>query len=110
MSEADLPLRHCDEERAVRAIDGLRAAHPAAAAIADRLEEAARTRRISTDVLTQHSRWCNTGGSWIAGVEPARDAALAMYGFVPGRLIAGDGRSDPSMLQLLAEYRRRLNE
>ncbi len=106
--ESDLPLRRLDGEAALRAIDRLRAAHLRADAIADRLERAVQRREIPEDALVQHSRWCNTGGSWAAGVEPAHDAARAMYGFVPERLTSGDGGSDRDMRHLLAEYARRL--
>jgi hypothetical protein len=52
----------------------------------------------------------NTGGSRRAGVEPARDAAWAMYGFVPERLEAEDGSHGPDSDHLLADYQRRLSE
>jgi hypothetical protein len=102
------PLRHCDRERALRAIDQLRDAHSTAPSIASSLEAAVRDRSVSDDVLIQHSRWCNTGGSYSNGVPPAREAALAMYGFVPDRLKAEDGALSPEMESLLSEYKRRL--
>jgi hypothetical protein len=110
MMNADLPLNRCDESTALRAVDRLRAAHPGADSMADRLEQAIRNRRIPEEVLVQHSRWCNTSGSWVSGVSAARASALAMYGFVPDRLIGGDGRSDAEMQGRLAEYRQRLSQ
>src|SRR4051794_11251449 len=110
MLDDDLPLQRVDVERALRALDRLRAAHPRADVMADRLERAVTVRAIAPDVFVQHSRWCNTAGSWAAGVEPAHDAAEAMYGFIPERLVAGDGRPDAEMRQRLEEYERRFRE
>src|SRR5437870_12777209 len=100
VSGTDMPLLRCDEPAALRAIDRLRDAHPRTT-IADELERAVRTGRISEDAFKRHSRWCNTRGSYSAGVDPARDAALAMYGFVPDRLQGEDGVSEAAMLELL---------
>ena len=110
MSGADLPLLRCDEQRASLALDLLRSSHPRASSVVDALERAVQDRRVSEDTFVQHSRWCNTEGSWAAGVNPAREAALAMYGFVPERLKGGDGSTDAEMRRLLAEYRKRLRE
>lgn len=102
------PLNGCNPERASRAIDRLRASHPAAESIALQLEEAVIAGFVSDATLIQHSRWCNTGGSWSAGLDPARDAAFAMYGFVPDRLIEGTGEITPDGRRRLAEHKTRL--
>jgi hypothetical protein len=107
----DIPLwQHCDDESAFRGIDRLRAAHPRADPIADALVEAVRRHRIPEEDFTQHSRWCNTGGSWIAGRDPARATTRAMYGFVPERLVSEDGRTEVEMTRRLEDYRLRLTD
>ena len=108
-ADGDSPLHHCDEPRALEAIDRLRAAHSGAGPMADRLKASVRNRSVSDDVLVEHSRWCNTAGPWASGVEPARDAAMAMYGFVPERLMTGEGVVEPDMRELLAQYREQLS-
>ena len=109
MSDPTVPLiADLDEQRARRAVARLRASHPRARSMADRLEEAIQARRVSEAAFIEHSRWCNTAGSWSAGIDPARDAARALYGFVPKRLIGGDGHTDDHMRALLDEYRQRL--
>jgi hypothetical protein len=97
MAGTDLPLPRCDDQLAFRALDRLRAAHPRASVVADALERAVLDRNVPEGVFVQHSRWCSTADgatprdSWSAGVDPARDAAFAIYGFVPDRLASGDG-------------------
>jgi hypothetical protein len=108
MAGPDLALPTADEPHALRALAQLHTAHRGAEPVVRALEGAVRKRSVPEDVFIQHSRWCNTGGSWIAGVNAAREAALAMYGFVPERLKTGDGATDPEMRDLLLEYRRRL--
>lgn len=103
-----LPLARCNEEKALAAIRDLRASHPAAVSIAEQLTTAIAARAAPEPVFQQHSRWCNTGGSWSAGIEPAQRAARAMYGLVPERLIGRDGTIDARMRGLLIEYRQRL--
>ncbi len=105
---ADHPLYRCNEVAALRALGRLRDSHPAAESITDQLEAAVYRMRVSEEVLVQHSRWCNTSGSWAAGFEPARSAARAMYGFIPDRLTDG-GASTESSRCLLAGYVERLN-
>lgn len=103
-------MTKCNSERALRAIDRLRAAHPGAESVAKHLAEAVAAAAVSEATLIQHSRWCNTGGSWSAGLEHAHDAALAMYGLVPGRLIEGTGEITDECRQLLTEFVDRLRK
>jgi hypothetical protein len=105
-----IPMTKCKSERAVRAIERLRAFHPQAQSVAEGLAEAVAAAAVSEETLIQHSRWCNTGGSWSAGLDPARDAAYAMYGFVPDRLIEGTGEITENSRRLLAEYVVRLRD
>ena len=105
-----IPISKCNSERALRAIERLRAAHPQAESVADHLAEAVAVAAVSAETLIQHSRWCNTGGSWSAGLDPARDAAYAMYGFVPGRLIEGNGEITDESRRLLGESVVRLRD
>jgi len=105
-----IPMTKCNSERALRAIERLRGAHPEADSVAEHLAEAVAAAAVSETTLIQHSRWCNTGGSWSAGLDPARDAAYAMYGFVPDRLIERTGEITDESRRLLAEYVVRLRD
>jgi hypothetical protein len=69
----------------------LRESMDAAASMADELEAAVDEGEVEEAVLARHSKWCHTGGSWSAGMEPARAAARAMYGTIPERLLDADG-------------------
>ncbi len=89
---------------AIRALEGFERA----VTMARELRRAVDQRSITDEVLKRHSRWCNTGGAWLPGREPARLAAEAMYGFVPDRLVDGAGVDLPDAPRLLEEYHRRL--
>lgn len=60
--------------------------------MADELIAAIEVGFITEDVVARHSKWCNTGGSWAAGMDAARTAARAMYGTVPERLKDSEDR------------------
>lgn len=101
-------LPHPDEVTALRAISRLRESLTSAVTMADELEGALLARRISPDVLARHSKWCHTGGSFAAGMDPALDAARAIYGLVPERLLDSDGRPYPNYAALIAALKRRI--
>jgi hypothetical protein len=107
--DAEIRLLRCDEVGALAAIARLRDTGRADS-IAARLERAVRRRSISEDVLVQHSRWCHTGGSWGAGVDAAREAAKAMYQFVPRRLVDEEGKPYEYTTATLEAYRRQLED
>ena len=111
MSYKGAPLRRCDEQRARRAISRLRECGLSdAVSMADLLEQAVGARWVTREALKRHSRWCNTGASYSAGFDAARDAARAMYESVPDRFVGTDNQPDPSMLQKLNDFMQRLHD
>ena len=100
-------LPKLDRDAALRAINRLRDSLEKAGSVAAELEVAIAKGHIATDLLARHSKWCNTGGSWAAGVDPACAAARAMYGFVPERLLdSEDQRVEGYAAKLLVIKRR----
>lgn len=71
------------------------------------LRTAVESGEISDDLLMRHSRWCHTTNAGAA--EAAREAALAMYGFVPDRLLSEEGRPYRNTRAKLERYRERIS-
>lgn len=62
--------------------------------MADELASALEAGHVTEEFVARHSKWCHTGGSWAAGMDAARAAAVAMYGTIPERLL--DSQDRPS--------------
>lgn len=103
-----IELPRCDERTALLALSRLRESLAGAVSIADELERAVLARLISVDLLARHTKWCWTGGSWAAGMDPACGAARAMYGFVPERLLDSENRPATGYGEKLAELKHRI--
>jgi hypothetical protein len=103
-----IPLSSIQDAEAINAIQRLERSHGLARSIAHKLRDAVEQRSIEVDDLAQHSRWCHSASSYRDSVEPAQKAALAMYGFVPDRLINEDEGRVPNYRKLVAMYRERL--
>lgn len=99
-----------DRDAAERAISRLRESMPTqAVTMADELDAAVVAGDISEGVVARHSKWCHTGGSWAAGMDAARVAAVAMYGTVPERMVDSEDRRteryEEALLDLAAAMR-----
>jgi hypothetical protein len=101
-------LASIQEAKALDAIGRLEGSHKSARVISRKLQKAVKQRRIAELDFAQHSRWCHSDSGYQNSVEPARDAARAMYGFVPDRLIEKDEKRVPNYRTLMATYRERL--
>jgi len=106
--EIPLSLSASQEEAALAAIDKLGQTHEIAGSIARRLRTAVRNRRIHESTLAQHSRWCHSDSSYRDSVRPACDAAFAMYGFIPERLVDQSGKRVEAYNRLLRRQRVRV--
>lgn len=104
----DIELAHCEEPAALAAIARLRETMDAAVSMAEELEAAVEAGVISARVLARHTKWCDTATRYTAGMEPARQAARSMYGFVPARLLDESNTPVAEYDDLLAGYRRRI--
>lgn len=99
-----------DHDAAIRSLSRLRDSVLKGDSIADELEKALLAGQIAADLLARHSKWCNTGGSWAAAVDPACATAVAMYGFVPERLLDGEDRPVENYADKLAVITRRIED
>lgn len=104
----EVPLPSVREGVALEAIQRLEQNHGSAMIIARKLRDAVGERRIEEEVLAHHSRWCHSDGGFRESVKPARDAARAMYGFIPERLIETDESRTPDYDVLISKYRKQL--
>jgi HEAT repeats len=103
-----LSLSSSQQEAALAAIETLERSHEIARSIARRLRTAVLNRRIHESTLAQHSRWCHSDSSYRDSVQPACDAALAMYGFIPERLVDPSGKRVDAYDRLMSRQKTRV--
>lgn len=108
MANRPIHLAPPDAEAAQRAIDRLRASSSDSESVCDRLDEALCSGNLPEEILIRHSCWCDTEGRYSAGVDAAREAARALYGFVPERLLDTGRKRHERTGHLLTEYRQRI--
>lgn len=103
-----IDLSRCDEAKALSAISRLRESPAGGETMADELEKAVRATRIAGDVVARHTKWCHTGGRFISGMDPARSAAISMYGFIPQRLLDSENRPIGEIGHAVADLKHRI--
>ena len=103
-------LHEVRRQEALEAIARLEESHMLARAIAQKLRDVVAVQRIEEEVLAQHSRWCHSDGGFRESVGPAQEAARALYGFVPERLIETDESRVENYLRLIDYYKRLISE
>lgn len=85
VDSGEVSLEGCDVPRALSALAMLQREAPSSSSMVLMLKYTVQhpPMTVSRHLYRRHAKWCHTGGAYIAGVEPARAAAIAMYGQVP---------------------------